>query len=172
MWGESRSGKVTKTKPSIKSKFDNMMGNPLPKVDKLVKQAKDLNKTNKVIDEVQDGDKMWSLIRKQKSNPKSMESRFEKEAEKYLFDHNLRWQFIDTKIRNRIMITPDQKKEYEQTLKATIDLLKARDKEIVGDILPRVHRLRANIPLTGGMPARDQARALIKHLDNLLQGEV
>lgn len=49
------------------------------------------------------------------------------------------------------------------------DLLQARDKEIVRDILPRVHALRAMIPLTGGMPARDEARELIKHLDNLLK---
>ena len=47
---------------------------------------------------------------------------FKERVEDYLFETNLRWAEIHTRILNRIPITPEMKKEYEEIITKTLKL--------------------------------------------------
>ena len=60
-------------------------------------------------------------MKKIKELPKN---KLRERLEDYLFDTNLRWSFIHTKIVNRFPISVDQKHEYEEVFQKTVDLFK------------------------------------------------
>ena len=63
---------------------------------------------------------------------------WEKEIEHYLFDTNLRWSFLHTKIINRMPIRAGDAEEYVNTIEKTKALLSAQQKKTEKMVLERV----------------------------------
>ena len=63
---------------------------------------------------------------------------WEKEIEHYLFDTNLRWSFLHTKIINRMPIRAGDAEEYVNTIEKTKALLSAQQEKTEKLVLERV----------------------------------
>ena len=63
---------------------------------------------------------------------------WEKEIEHYLFDTNLRWSFLHTKIINRMLIGDGDAEEYVNTIEKTKALLSAQQKKTEKLVLERM----------------------------------